>query len=88
MRGMLLVFGLLSAGCGGMAGELEDQAALSTQEDTLLPACQRQAYTHTFYDGPDMRRIVGIWRCRCGESSASVWGTATAYVEEEWYVCR
>ncbi|AKF85995.1 hypothetical protein MFUL124B02_19810 [Myxococcus fulvus 124B02] len=88
IRGMLLVFGLLVTGCGGMAEESDDNSTLATQADSLRPACQGQAYMRTFYDGPEMRRSVGVWTCRCGAPSATMIGYATHYFEEERFVCR
>ncbi|WNG51132.1 hypothetical protein F0U60_48650 [Archangium minus] len=76
--GVLLMVGLLSAGCGGTEVDVGAQSDLATREDAL-PSCQNEDYELVFYSEPELINEVGRWVCICGWDRINTYGRTSAY---------
>lgn len=85
-RGMLLVAGLMFAGCGGTeAGTLEEESALETREDRL--DCRNGGFNFRwiYYSDASYSTVIGERICDClGPYS---WGKSSQFVIEHPGTC-
>ena len=87
-KGMLLVAGLLFAGCGGVDVEVEAEEGptLQTREDRIDCAAFGMVWRQTYYSDATYSDVVGVRLCDC--YGTDLWGTRTQFIIDDFGTCH